>query len=46
MFLPFSEQDNSISLEYKLPPFLELEIPPRAIKSLLKHEMENSSRED
>lgn len=45
MFLPFSEQDNYISLEYKLP-FLELEILQRTIKSLLKHKIEDSSRED
>ena len=46
MFLPLSEQDNSISLEYKLPPFLELKILQRTIKSLLKHEIEDSTRED
>ena len=46
MFLPLSEQDNYISLEYKLPPFLELKILQRTIKSLLKHEIEDSSRED
>lgn len=46
MLPPFSEQDNHISLEYKLPPFLELEILQRTIKSLLKHEMEDSSGED
>lgn len=46
MFLPFSELDNYISLEYKLPPYLELEIFHRTIKSLLKHEMKDSSRED
>lgn len=46
MLLPFSEQDNYISLEYKLPPKLELEILQRTIKSLLKHEIEDSSRED
>lgn len=46
MFLPFSEQDNYISLEYKLPSFLELEILQRTIKSLPKHEIEDSSRED
>lgn len=46
MLLPFSEQDNYISLEYKLPSFLELEILQRTIKSLPKHEIEDSSRED
>lgn len=46
MFLPLSEQDNYISLEYKLPPFIELKILQRTIKSLLKHEIEDSSRED
>lgn len=33
MFLPFSKQDNYISLEYKLPPLLDLEILQRTIKS-------------
>lgn len=33
MFLSFSEQDDYISLKYKLPPFLELEIHQRTIKS-------------
>lgn len=46
MFPFFSEQDNSISLEYKLLRFLELEILQRTIKSLLKHKIEDSSRED
>lgn len=45
-FFPFSEQDNYISLENKLPAFLELEILQRTIKSLLKHEIEDSSRDD
>lgn len=38
--------DNYISLRYKLPPFLELEIRQRTIKSLLKHEIEDGSEAD
>lgn len=33
MYLPFFKQDNYISLEYKLPTFLDLEILQRTIKS-------------
>lgn len=32
MFILFSKQDNYISLEYKLPPILDLEILQRTIK--------------
>lgn len=46
MFLLFSEQDNYISLEYELLKILDSEILQRTIKSLLKHEIEDSSRED